>query len=408
MNRAERIVVVGTGVAALRAAERLRELGFCGEIMMIGAERHWPYHRPALCKQLLVGGVPSDVRLAAYGVLDVVWRLGTTVRALNPKRRVVELPGGEEVRYDGLVIATGVEAKRLAGIPHGDPRVTVMRTLPDALALQRGIATGRGPVVVIGGGFTGCEIASSMRELNREVTVVARSAPLLGAALGQELGKRLTDVHRSRGVDVAFGATVQHWSSQVDGLGVYLSTGKVINASCVVVAAGSVPCVSWLRGSGLVLEDGVLCDPGCHVIGAEDVVAAGDVARWPNLRFDTTPRRVEHWINAVEMGRAAAENLLAGKQDARPFTPVPRFWSEQHGLRIQAAGIPKLGTDTVMLSPPVGGHRGVTGHVREGRLMGVVGVNNPAAVLAWTKELEKQAPATKPTQNVDVRRRQKQ
>jgi len=143
----------------------------------------------------------------------------------------------------------------------------------------------------------------------------------------------------------------------------------------VVVAVGSVPAVSWLRGAKLPLDDGVLCGPTCHVVGSETIVAAGDVARWPNLRFDPAPQRVQHWLNAVEMSRAAAENLLAGPQGSLAFTPVPRYWSEQHGVRIQVAGQPMLGTDTVLLESPVAGTRPITGFVRNG---------TSSASSAWT------------------------
>ncbi|RZQ62590.1 NAD(P)/FAD-dependent oxidoreductase [Amycolatopsis suaedae] len=393
MREPERIVIAGAGLAGLRAAERLRELRFDGEIVLVGGETRRPYHRPALSKQLLTGALtPRDIELEQYQEIGAIWRLGTTVRGLDPGRRVVHLPGGEELRYHGLIVATGVEARRVTGAPHGHPRVVVLRDLGDALALQRNLAGTRGMVAVVGGGFTGCEIASSLRDMDREVTIVGRSPDLLGSVLGSELGAQLTELHRAHGVRLALGVTVREWLPGPTGVGLRLSDGGVVDAACVVVAAGTVPMTGWLRGSGVRLDDGVLCEETCHVSGLADVVAAGDVAQWPNLRFDHTPRRVEHWINAVEMGRAAAESLLAGPGDAKPFTPIPRFWSEQHGVRIQAAGVPRLGTDTVALSPPAGGGRSVTGYVRDGRLLGVVGMNSPSAALAWQADLERQCP----------------
>jgi hypothetical protein len=167
-------------------------------------------------------------------------------------------------------------------------------------------------------------------------------------------------------------------------------------AACVVVAVGTEPATTWLRSSGLPLEDGVVCEPTCHVVGVTDVVAAGDVAQWPNLRFDASPRRIEHWLNAVEMGRAAAESLLAGRAAAKPFTPMPRFWTEHYGVRIQAAGVPKLGTDTVMLGTSDGGTGTVIGYVRENRLVGVVGLDCPSSVLAWTQRVSEQNPVSPP------------
>ncbi|WP_158883310.1 NAD(P)/FAD-dependent oxidoreductase [Amycolatopsis anabasis] len=395
-----RIVLAGAGVAALRAAERLRELGFDGEVILVGAEPEWPYHRPALAKQLLTGTRrPGDLALASYGRLDVLWRRGTAVSAVDTGRRVLALPGGEELRYDGLIIATGAEARHLPGAPVHDPRVHVLRTVADAVSLQRTLGQDRGPVAIIGGGFTGCEIASSLRELDREVTIVSRGPVLLRDAVGAYLGRKITELHAAHGVRLALGATVRRWIPARGGMALYLSNDKVLVAGTVVVAVGSAPAVGWLRGSGLSVAGGVRCGATCHALGAADVVAAGDVAQWPNPRFDEIPRRVEHWLNAGEMGRAAAESLLAGA-GARPFTPIPRFWSEQHGIRIQAAGMPSLGRDTVeLLAGPSGGNRVVTGFVRDGSLIGVVGLNSPDEMLKWTAELARQR-AWPPAPNV--------
>ncbi len=387
MSSMERIVVVGGGLAGLRAAERLRELGFDGRLVIVGAERRGPYHRPALSKQLLTGELRgNDLDLRSYVELEADWRPATVARRLDTRRRVVELPGEEDLRYDGLVIATGVEPRHLPGAPRHDPRVHVLRTLRDGIALRRTLTERSGHVVVIGGGFTSCELASTMRAQGREVTLVSRGEVLLGRVFGKRMGAWVGDLHRSRGVSLALGAEVGHWIPHRSGLGLHLSTGQLLLADCVVLSVGSLPAVDWLRGSGLILEDGVLCEPTCHAVGASDVVAAGDVARWPNLRFGDSPQRIEHWINAAEMGRAAAESLLAGRDAAVPFTPVPRFWSELHGLRLQAAGVPALGEATTRLSGKESG-RGVLGYLRRGRLVGVVGVDCPRGVLRWTPEL---------------------
>jgi NADPH-dependent 2,4-dienoyl-CoA reductase/sulfur reductase-like enzyme len=393
----ERIVVVGGGLAGLRCAERLRELRFDGELVIVGNEPDLPYHRPALSKQLLTGDThPAEMMLARLDEIDAEWRFNTPATHLQPGRQVVHLPGAEELPYDGLVIASGVEPRRLSGIPHGHPRVVVVRTLADAAELRDNLAADHGPVAVLGSGFIGCEVAASLRAMGREVTIIGRSANLLGEAVGKHIGQKLSALHRARGVRLRLGASIENWQTTANGLRLRSSDGWILDVSCVVVAVGTVPSISWLRGAKLPLDDGVVCAPTCHVLGVDNIVAAGDVAQWPNLRFDETPRRVEHWLNAVEMGRAAAENLLAGPQAARPFAPVPRFWSEQHGVRIQAGGIPKLGTDTVALASPVGGEKPVTGFVRKGRLVGVVGLDSPSAVLHWTNEIAEQNPVSHP------------
>ncbi|GAA3856907.1 FAD/NAD(P)-binding oxidoreductase [Saccharothrix violaceirubra] len=387
----ERIVVAGGGLAGLRAGERVRELGFRGELVIVGAERHLPYHRPALSKEAVLGELRArDLRLAAGRELDAVWRLGTAVTHLEPDRHVVGLPGGEELSYDGLVVATGVEPRHLAGAPRHDPRVHVLRTVDDALAIKRAIGATQGLVVVVGGGLIGCELASTVRALGRDVAIVSRSGMLLGNAVGRDIAETVTRAHRSHGVRLALGVDIRHWVRQRGGVGVHLSDGQVFFAAVVVIAVGASPATAWLRGSGLDVSDGVLCDPTCHVVGASDVVAAGDVARWPNLRFPGPPRRVEHWLNAVEMGRAAAENLLAGRSDARPFTPVPRFWTEQYGMRIQGSGLPATGDDTITLAASRKDHRTVTGFVKGGRLVGMVGLDAPTAMIRLAPELWRQ------------------
>jgi NADPH-dependent 2,4-dienoyl-CoA reductase/sulfur reductase-like enzyme len=389
----ERIVIAGAGLAGLRAAERLRELGFDGEVVVLGAEPGIAYHRPALSKQLLTGAVSrADTLLADPLEVDAEWRFDTPVTAVSPNRQIVHLRD-EELRYDGLIIATGVEPRRMPGAPHGHPRIVVVRTLSDTIALQRALATNPGPVAVVGDGFIGCEVASSLREMDRDVVLIGRGRPLLSDVLGPDIGEWLTALHTARGVHLELGTTIRRWRPAPTTVGLEYADGRAIEVACVVVAVGSVPAVSWLRGAKLPLDDGVVCGPTCHVVGSSTIVAAGDVARWPNLRYDTTPQRDEHWLNAVEMSRAAAQNLLTGPHGAPAYTPVPRYWSEQHGVRIQVAGRPSLATDTVLLESPVPGTRPITGFVRNGKLVGLIGLDSPAAVLHWTAELARQHPA---------------
>ncbi|WP_309621028.1 FAD-dependent oxidoreductase [Salinibacterium sp.] len=246
-------------------------------------------------------------------------------------------------------------------------------------------------MAVVGGGFLGCEIASTARERGIAVTVVDRSATLLHRALGAPIGAVIGDVHRSHGVRLHLGVGVSGWTETPRGARLTLDDQETINADLVVIGVGTDPNTEWLHGSGLDIEDGVRCDATGHVldtdgIRVEGVVAAGDVARWPNHRFDTIPRRVEHWINAVEMGQAAANSLLAGAA-ASQFTPIPRFWSHQHGMRIQASGIPALGTGMKILEGSVRDKRFVAGFTRDGDegsiLVGLITIDMPRAMMRW-------------------------
>ena len=405
MTRRERIVVVGAGAAGLRAAERLRELDWGGELVIVGEERFRPYHRPALTKQLLTGTARhKDIALPVHTELDAIWRYGVRASYLEPEEHLLHLPGEELIEYDGLVIATGLQARHLPGAPRHDPRVHVLRTVADAVGIQRVLAHSRGGVAVIGGGFVGCEVASAARALGRDATIIIREPQLMDTVPGLGLGEAVTALHESHGVDVVTEASVQHWVSRSDGIALHLDTGQVVVAACVVLGVGAVPATDWLRGSGLITDDGVMCDPTLHAVGAEDIVVAGDIARWPNLLFDSVPRRVEHWLNAVEMGRAAAENLLAGRGSATPFTPLPRFWSEQHGTRIQAAGFPSFASETVPLTGSVRVAHRVTGYVDNGLLVGIVSWDSPRGMLRWTAELTHQlerAQAKRPTRRYD-------
>ncbi|MFD9887745.1 NAD(P)/FAD-dependent oxidoreductase [Amycolatopsis sp. NPDC059027] len=387
MADGDRIVIVGAGVGGLRAAEHLREIGFDGELVLVGDEPRRPYHRPMVSKQLVMGAArPADVTLSAYHDLDVHWRLGTRATHLDTLERVVHLPGGESLWYDGLVIATGVYPRHLPGSPRYDPRVRVLRTVDDALAVRRCLAASNKPAVIIGSGLIGNEFAASMRYLGRDVTLVGHArAPL--HRFGERVANSVVALHNEHRAKLAMKSEVRHWISTKETVGLHLTNNQLLVASVVVLAIGSVPQVDWLRGSGLDISDGVLCESTLFAEGADDVVVVGDMARWPNLRFDDKPRRVEHWINAVESARAGVENLMAGRSAAKPFTPLPRAWSTLYDVRLQTAGIPSLGEDTVGLAD------GVTGFVRGGRLVGVCSWDKPRAMLDWTAELERRLPA---------------
>ena len=230
------------------------------------------------------------------------WRLGTRVERLETQRKVVHLPGGEEIKYDGLIIATGVEPRHLKGVPRHSPRVHTLRTVDEAMAVKRTIHESNLPIVVMGTGYIGCDVAASARKMGRDVTMIGRSRfPLRN--LGNDVASAVDTLHRKHNARMAMGTDIRNWVVSDDSIAMHTTDGQLLVAGCVIMAVGSIPAVEWMRGSGLVLEDGVLCDSTLFAAGANDVVAAGDCARFPNLRFDDTPRRIEHWINAVEMRR---------------------------------------------------------------------------------------------------------
>lgn len=373
-----RIVIVGGGMAAHAAAERLRVQGFTGQLDVLSAENRPPYNRTPLSKQLLTGDyVPSQLGLPAFTDLDATWHLGVTATGLDTAARTVTTSTGPTVPYDGLVLATGVRARLLPGAPLHTEHVHMLRTLGDAHEVDRSLTGTTDRVAVVGGGFIGCEVASTARTRGLDVTIVDLSPHLLQHGLGKHLGATVDRLHQDNGVRLHLGVAVKTWDVHDRGVRLTLTSGELIDADMAVVGIGTDPHLQWLEGSGLDAADGIAATATCHALGPDGqplptVVVAGDAARWPNHRFDGVPRRVEHWINAIEMGQAAATNLLAGPAAAQPFTPVPRFWSEQHGVKIQSAGMPALGDTMTVIAGTLDSQRFLAAYTRGDTLMGLI------------------------------------
>lgn len=325
--------MVGASLAGLSTARALRVQGYDGELVVVGEEARRPYDRPPLSKEFLAGSDPADLALEADDEdLGITWRLGTrAVRlAAGP---VVTLADGEELDCDGVVIASGASARR--DLPGADlPGVHVLRTLDDALALRASLQ-GEGPVVVVGGGFIGSEVASTARDLGRDVVlVVGEDAPLRNA-LGP-YADLIAGLHRERGIALVTDARVTDVVPAPSGLEVRLADGTAHAGSTVVLGLGARPAVGWLAGSGVDLGDGVLCDDR-GATSLPDVVAVGDCAAWYEPALGRH-HRVEHWTGAREQAPVAAATLLSGgTASARPLRP-PYVWSDLHGRRIQLAG----------------------------------------------------------------------
>ena len=407
----EQIVVVGGSLAGLRACETLRQEGFTGRIVLVGAEREWPYDRPPLSKKVLAGEwEPDRIRLrkdADFLSLELTERLGVRATALDTKRRIVTLADDAEVPFAGLVIATGSSPRRLPGQPDLDG-VTELRTLADSLALRDRIADGTAKVIVIGAGFIGLEVAATARQKGCTVTVLEGAPAPLIRGLGTDMGSITAAVHARHGVDLRCGVQVQGIEGG-DGhvTGVRLADGELVPADVVVVGVGVSPATEWLDSSGLALRDGIVCDATLNT-GVPGIYAAGDCVRWPNLAFeghDDMEMRVEHWTNAAEQGAAAASNLLAVARggEPTPYASVPFFWSDQFDSRIQFVGRAHGGDDIhVFAGSTDGAFAALYGY--EGRLRGVLGVSMPKMVMpfralltakaSWDEALAKAAELT--------------
>jgi 3-phenylpropionate/trans-cinnamate dioxygenase ferredoxin reductase component len=408
------VVIAGAGLGGLRAAEQLRAAGLGGPVTVIGAEPHLPYTRPPLSKELLAsaGGLSLEEahEKVAFrrrkSVADVRFRLGQPVAAADLAAGTLALADGTGVAFDGLVVATGLRPRRLRlpgpdGQPAPIPGARVLRTLEDSLGLRASLRPGT-RVAIIGGGFIGCEVAGTALGLGCAVTVIeADRAPML-RVLGAELAGAIQRSHENAGIRFITSQTVASVTgtsvtgSRVAGTGVtggrlagasglLLSDGTEVPAEVIVEATGSLVNVGWLAGNGLDLSDGALCDNTLAVVGAERVVAVGDVARFPNPLFDAVPRRVEHWSMPSDTARRAAATLRAvltgSPVDATPFAPVPAFWSDQLDLRLQSYGSPVL-ADAARVTEGDLEHLTaglIATYHRGGRQVGTVAVNVPVA-----------------------------
>ncbi|GLB65847.1 NAD(P)/FAD-dependent oxidoreductase [Arthrobacter mangrovi] len=396
-----RIAVAGASMGGLRAAEQLRSAGWEEDIVVLGQESHPPYNRPPLSKELLAAPGSAAEALAAVTLRQrrtatgIDWRLGAPVTRADLSARTLTLATGEELAYDGLVIATGLRPARVEvpGPRHGRH---VIRTIDDTLGLHRELCPGT-RVVVVGAGFIGCEAAATATSLGCQVTLVEGGSGPMERPLGRRLSDGVRRFLAEKGVHCVSGRRVVEFLSETgDGYdagshlrcaGVRLSDGTEVPADVVIEAVGSKPNTEWLAGNGLDLADGVLCDESMRVIGARgalpSVVAVGDVARYPDQRTGTGARRVEHWATPADTAKIAAPALVAGLNGEavpEPAAPLPSFWTDIFKIRIQGVGSPALAERIEVLEgdPDRPAAGAALGYYRDGRLIGAVTCALPA------------------------------
>ncbi len=379
--------MVGASLAGLSAARSLRKQGYDGRLVVIGDEPHRPYDRPPLSKEFLAGTLgEADLALESDDEdLRAEWLLGARAVALqvDGAERVLLLDDGREVRADGVVLATGAVARNLPGTD-GLAGVHTLRTLDDARALRDELALG-GRLVVIGGGFIGAEVASTAYALGLDVTVIEAAPTPLAGPLGETMGGIVSALHEAHGVRLLCGAGVKGLSGEDRVDAVLLEDGRTVPADIVVVGVGARPCVDWLEGSGVELDNGVKCgaDGRTSVAG---VVAVGDCANWYDPRAGSH-RRVEHWTGARERPDAAVAALLSWGA-AEPGVPrPPYFWSDQYGVKIQFAGH-AAGADSVTVEEGAPGDRSFLAVYRcGGQPVAVLAMDQPRLFMRWRKQL---------------------
>jgi 3-phenylpropionate/trans-cinnamate dioxygenase ferredoxin reductase subunit len=331
-----RVVIVGGGGTGDAAAFALRKRGFDGDITILSADADRPYDRPYLSKEFLRGEIDlPKVFLhdeSAYSSERIDLRLNQRVTGGSLKERKLTLFGGKEVGFDVLVVGLGGTPRRLPGMPTAE-NVLTLRSLHDDQILREAILNAS-RLVIIGAGFIGAEVAASSRTLGKEVVLVEAAAVPLERALGRDVGEIYAGIHRSRGVDVRVGSTVQRWHIDGDRVsGVTLSDGTHEEADLVLLAVGIAPNVELPEALGLRIEGGgVRTDEALRA--ADHVYVGGDIALHPHPVLGRAVR-VEHWEVAKGHGRGIAANI-AGKDV--PYTKLPYFWSDQYDVNLEYRG----------------------------------------------------------------------
>lgn len=372
------ILIVGASAAGLSAAETLRAQGFKGPLTIVGEEPYQPYDRPPLSKQLLSGQWDKDkVSLRdsqALQALNAHWHLGRRAQSLSLQQRVVRLDDGAALHYEQLLIATGVQPRRLPGCELAG--AFLVRTLDDAMALRTAAAHAR-RILVVGGGFLGTEVAGTLRQAGLEVVLAYAEGEPLERVCGAQIGALVAQLHREHGVLLRPGSAVvglEGTNGRVRAA--VFADGTPCPADVIVVAIGSVPATGWLEGSGLSLQDGVVCDASCRA--ADGVYAAGDVARWWHPTLERTIR-LEHRMNATEQAMVAARNMLG---DSLVHAPIPYAWSDQFDQRLQFYGSFPPDAYVELMTLPGQPRKCTAVYRRHGVPVGLMGWNAPRELRA--------------------------
>ena len=396
MTTPKTVVIVGAGLAGAKAAETLRDEGFDGRIVLLGAERQRPYDRPPLSKDYLQGAADHETVFVHdedfYDAHGIELRTGATVVAIDRAASAVLLGARERLVYDRLLLATGARPRRLT-LPGAElDGVCELRTLADSDAVRERLNGGR-RVAIVGAGWIGCEVAASARSMGLEVTLIEPVSLPLQRALGPQLGEFYRDLHAAHGVQMHLGHGVARFEGKLGGAihAVCLDDGTRVACDFAVVGVGVTPRDELAERSGIETADGILVDEYLETSTA-DVFAAGDVARayHPLLQRSL---RVEHWATALHQGPAAARNML-GAHEA--YERLPYFYSDQYDVAMEYTGH-AAEWDDVVIRGDLAAHEFIAFWLRDGRVRAGMNVN----VRGMTQDIEALIRAGEP---VDRRR----
>ena len=390
------IVIVGASMGGLRAAESLRKGGYTGGLVVIGDEPHAPYNRPPLSKEVLAEQVDhAAVAFPIPPVLeDVEWVLGSPVASADLQGQSVTTADGRVIEYSALVIATGLRPRRLELEQMPTRGTHAIRTLDDAMALRSELIPGA-RVVVYGAGFIGCEAAATARKLGADVTVIGKGPVPLLRPLGLQLARDIQSRQEAHGVKFVMNSNLARIEGTDTITGVVLESGVTLPCDVLIEAIGSEPNVEFLHGNDIDIEDGIHVDATLHALRVngqpwDNVYAIGDVARFPIPQFCETTRRVEHWNIPTEMARKVGQILSATMTEnpaladhlAKPFAPIPSFWSDQFEVSLLAYGLLDQADDVRLLEGAVG-ENCVYGYFKGDSMVGVCGIGMRSKIMGY-------------------------
>jgi 3-phenylpropionate/trans-cinnamate dioxygenase ferredoxin reductase subunit len=385
-------VIVGASLAGATAAVTLRQEGADGTITLIGAEKRPPYERPPLSKAYLRGETPFETALVRppvfYAEQGIETIFGSRAVRIDASGRFVELDDGRRVPFDRLLIATGGRNRRFSVAGADLDGIYSLRTVQDADRIRAETIAGR-RVVVVGMGFIGSEVAASLRQKDLDVVAIEPSKTPLARVLGEDVGQRLADLHRARGVQTVFEDTVVAFEGTSRVERVLTKGGRRLECDFVVVGIGIEPVVDVLDGSGVHVDNGVVVDEYCQT-NVSGIYAAGDVANHYHPLFKRRIR-VEHWQNAIKQGAAAARNML-GRHVA--YDEVHWFWSDQYDANLQYAGFHST-WERLVVRGRLGSDGFLACYVNEGRIDAAVALNR-------AKDLRRVMPLIKARRPVDL------
>jgi 3-phenylpropionate/trans-cinnamate dioxygenase ferredoxin reductase subunit len=369
---AETFVIVGAGLAGGGAAATLREEGFDGRVVLIGAESQPPYERPPLSKEYLRGESPFEQTLVQppdfYGENDIETRFSARVTRVDTAGKAIELDNAESVTYDALLVATGARNRRFP-IPGLDLEgIYDLRTVADSDRIRAESAPGQ-RAVVVGMGFIGSEVAASLRQSGVEVAVVDRNTVPLRRVFGEEVGRVIEGIHRDHGTELIFEDKVAAFEGAGRVERITTQRGQRVECDFAVVGLGVEPVTELLAGTGVEIDNGVLVDEYCRT-SVDGIFAAGDVANHYHPVFERHIR-VEHWQNALKQGPVAARNMLGQNE---PYGEIPWFWSDQYEHNIQYAGF-HTEWDELVVRGSLEERNFIAFYKKDGRVLAAVAVN---------------------------------